>query len=173
MFCPKCGIENLADQKFCRGCGHALAAHRAALEGRYEEAVERVKSGATVLGISAAGLILISLMALGVWLSQNDAGAFFTLIPVLAFMIPATVIGIVRLTRAYRVLSHTDRSNKALQQPGMTTVHLTAGATTDSLAMPAPPASVTEHTTLNLESPEPNPDQTRTSGEVDSPSRAS
>lgn len=171
MFCPKCGIENLVDQKFCRGCGHALAGHRAALEGRFEDAVEKIQSGSTALGLSAAGVIIISLMCLGVWLGQNDAGVFFTLIPVLAFMIPATIIGIVRLTRAYRVLSHTDRSNKALQQPGMTPIHLAAGVTTDSLAMPQlPPDSVTEHTTLKLETPEALPDQTRTSREVDSPS---
>jgi hypothetical protein len=169
MFCPKCGIENLVDQKFCRRCGHALAGHRAALEGRFEDAVEKIQSGSTALGLSAAGVIIISLMCLGVWLGQNDAGVFFTLIPVLAFMIPATIIGLVRLTRAYRALSPPDRRNKALQ-PG-TTTHLAAGATTDSLAVSAlPPASVTEHTTLNLESPESTPDRARTSREVDSSS---
>lgn len=63
MFCPKCGIGNLVDQKFCRGCGHALAGHKVALEDNFEDAVERIKSGLTALGVSAVTLIVISLMA--------------------------------------------------------------------------------------------------------------
>ena len=172
MFCPKCGIENLVEQKFCRRCGHALAGHRAALEGKFEDAVEKIQSGSTVLGLSAVGVILIALMCLGVWLGQNDAGVFFTLIPVLAFMIPATIIGIVRLTRAYRALSAPHRRNKTLQ-PG-TTTQLAAGATTDSLAGSAlPPGSITEHTTHNLESLVPAPGEASNRREVDSTSSAS
>lgn len=175
MFCPKCGIGNLGDAKFCRACGHSLAGHRAALENNFEAAVERIKSGATALGLSAVGLILISLMALGVWLSQKDAGAFFTLIPVLAFTIPAAIIGIVRLTRAYRALSAADRGEqKSIAQSTTTAIHLPAGAATDPLAEVSPaPTSVTEHTTLNLESPLPAPDEERGSRQVDSPSSAS
>jgi hypothetical protein len=157
MFCPKCGIGNLVNQKFCRGCGHALAGHKVALENNFEDAVEKIKSGSTALGLSAVGLILISPMALGVWISQKDAGVFFTLVPVLAFVIPATLLGLVRLNRAYRALSAMDRGNrKAVEQSKTVAVHLAAGATTDPLAQAAQaPASVTEHTTLNLESPEP------------------
>lgn len=59
MYCPKCGIENLVSQKYCRGCGHALTGHRAALENNFEEAVERIKTGATALAAGAAGLIII------------------------------------------------------------------------------------------------------------------
>jgi hypothetical protein len=50
-------------------------------------------------------------------------------------------------------------------------VHLAAGATTDPLAQA--PASVTEHTTLNLESPEPASVEARHNRQVDSPSSAS
>ena len=175
MFCPKCGIENLVDAKFCRGCGHALAGHRAALESNFEDAVEKIKSGSTALGLSAAGLIIISLMALGVWISQKDAGVFFTLIPVLAFMIPAAILGLVRLSRAYRLLSLTDRGDaRAIAQSKTTAIHLATRATTDPLAMHAQaPGSVTEHTTLNLESPEPASDEGRCERQVDSPSSAS
>lgn len=49
------------DQKFCRGCGHARAGHRGALENNFEDVVDKIKSGATALGISAVGLIFISL----------------------------------------------------------------------------------------------------------------
>jgi hypothetical protein len=175
MFCPKCGIENLVEQKFCRACGHSLAGHRAALEGRFEDAVEKIKVGSTALGASTAGLIVISLMALGVWIFQNDAGAFFTLIPVLAFAIPATILGLVRLNRAYIALSANDRrAVKAVEQSKTTAIYLPAGATTDGLDEAArAPASVTEHTTLNLESSESSPNQARTNREVDSTSSAS
>lgn len=43
MFCPKCGIGNLVEQKFCRGCGHALAGHKIALENNFADAVEKFK----------------------------------------------------------------------------------------------------------------------------------
>ena len=173
MYCPKCGIENLVDQRFCRACGHSFAGHRASLEGRFEDALERIKSGSTLLGLSAVGLIVISLMALGVWLGQNDAGAFFTLLPVLAFIIPATIIGLVRLTRGFRALSPTGRNNNAIQ-PGTTTVHLAESAATDSLAVSeSPPASVTEHTTHNLEPLERASGEASNRRDVDSPSSAS
>jgi zinc ribbon protein len=175
MFCPKCGIGNLVDQKFCRGCGHALGGHKAALENNFEDTVETIKSGSTVLGASAAVLIIISLMDLAVWIFQNDAGVFFTLVPVLAFVIPVTILGLVRLNRAYRALSATNRGNlKAIEQSKTTAVHLTAAGATDPLAQPLrEPASVTEHTTLNLESPGPASGEARGSRQVDSPSSAS
>jgi hypothetical protein len=95
----------------------------------------------------------MSLMALGVWLTQKDAGVFATLIPVLAFAIPAAIVGFVRLTSAYKTLSAANRVNrKAIEKSKTTAVHLSEGATTDPLAQSAQtPASVTEHTTLNLE----------------------
>jgi hypothetical protein len=163
MFCPKCGIGNLIDQKFCRGCGHALAGHKAALENNFEDAVEKIKSGSTVLGISAVVLTVISLMALAVWIFQKDAGAFFILIPVLAFVIPATILGLVRLNRAYRALSTKDRGDsKVIAQSKTTAIQLAAGAITDQLAQAVQaPAPVTEHTTLNLELPEPASGETR------------
>lgn len=175
MFCPKCGIGNLVDQKFCRGCGHALAGHKVALENNFEDAVEKIKSGSWALGVGAVGLIVISLLALGVWISQKDAGAFFTLVPALAVAIPATILGLVRLNRAYRALSATDRGDrKAVEQFKTSAVHLAAAATTDPLAQAAQaPASVTEHTTLNLESPRPASGEARGSSQVDSPSSAS
>ena len=125
--------------------------------------MEKIKSGSTALGIGAVGLILISLMGLGVWITQKDAGVFFTLVPVLAFVIPAAILGLVRLNRAYRALSPSDGGNrKAVEQSKTAAVHLAAGATTDSLAQAEqPPAPVTEHTTLNLEFPEPASGETR------------
>jgi hypothetical protein len=150
------GIGNHVDQKFCRGCGHSLAGHKVALENNYEDAVEKIKSGLTALGVGAGTLIVMSLMALGVWLSQKDAGVFFTLFPALAIAIPGAILGLVRLNGAYRALSATDRGGrKAVEQSKTVAIHLAPGATTDPLVQSAQtPASVTEKTTLNLVSPE-------------------
>ena len=174
MFCPKCGIGNLVDQKFCRGCGHALAGHKVALENNFEDAVEKIKSGSTALAISAVLPIMISLMALGVWISQKDAGVFSTLIPALAFAIPAAVVGLVRLNRAYRALSSPARgAGKAVEQSKTVAVHLAAGATTDPLVQSVQaPASVTENTTIKLESPEPVLGERAANYQVDSPTSA-
>lgn len=161
MFCPKCGMENHVNQKYCRGCGHALAGHNVALENNFEDAVEKIKSGSTALGVSAVTVILISLMALGVWISQKDAGVFFTLFAALVIAIPGTIVGLVRLNRAYRTLSHTDRGNrKPIEQSEARAVHLPARATTDPLVRSTQaPASVTENTTLNLISPDVYPEE--------------
>lgn len=174
MFCPKCGIGNLGEQKFCRGCGHALAGHRAALENNFGDAIEKLKSGSALLGASAAVLMLISLMALGVWVFQKDAGAFFILIPVLAFAIPATILGLVWLNRAYRTLSAADRAKLKPAGEGNPSAINLAAATTDPLALSSQaPPSITEHTTLNLKSSEPAAGEARGSSQVDSPSSAS
>jgi len=175
MFCPKCAITNLDDAKFCRGCGHALAGHRAALESNFEDALEKIKSGSTALGISAIGLIIISLMALGVWTTQNDAGVFFTLIPVLVFVTPAAILGLVRLTRAFRMLNPPDRgTSKQIEKARTAAVHLGVVADTDPLAQTAQASvSVTEHTTLNLKSPGAGSDEAGVSRQVDSPSSRS
>lgn len=37
MFCPKCGKDNTADQRFCAGCGTNLEAISVALTGREED----------------------------------------------------------------------------------------------------------------------------------------
>jgi len=116
----------------------------------------------------------ISLMSLGVWLTQNDAGVFFTLFPVLAFVIPATIVGLVRLNRAYCVLSAPGSGKKTLQQSNKNAVQLSAASAADPLDRTTRvPASVTEHTTLNLESPGTASEETRTNRDVDSPSPAS
>lgn len=175
MFCPRCGIANLADQKFCRGCGHGLTGHRVALENNFNDLAGKVKDGATKLGLSAIGLIIITLMCLAVWLTQKDEGVFFTLIPMLAFTIPAAVIGLVQLNRVLRELSAPrGAERKAVELSDTVPIQWAAGAVTDPLSQSSKaPASVTEHTTLNLESPGPASGEPRAAREVDSPSSAS
>lgn len=38
MFCPKCGVQNIEDAKFCRGCGSDIALVPQALSGTLPEA---------------------------------------------------------------------------------------------------------------------------------------
>jgi len=158
MYCPKCGIANLVDQKFCRGCGHGLAGHRIAFESNFEKALKNVKDGSWILGVGAACLTAISLLALVVWISQKDAAAFYILVPVLLFTIPATILGLVWLNRAYRALRPKEFAKvNSLIESKTTAIQLTEVASTDPLDQISPArASVTEHTTVNLESPTPN-----------------
>ena len=37
MFCPKCGLQNAEEAKFCRGCGTDLSNVLAVVEGKLPE----------------------------------------------------------------------------------------------------------------------------------------
>ena len=156
MFCPKCGIGNHVDQKFCRGCGHALAGHKVAARKQLRRYGREDQERFDGIRSEHGTLIVMSLMTLGVCISQKDAGVFVTLFPALGIAIPGAILGLVRLNRAYRALSATDRGNrKAVEQSKAVAIHLAPGATTDPLVQSAQtPASVTEKTTLDLVSPE-------------------
>ena len=153
MFCPQCGIENRIDQRFCRGCGHELAGHRAALENSFEQTIEKIESGTTALFASSLVLGVLTLMALAVWLIGKDSGVFAILIPVLAIAIPAAIIGVLRLNSARRSLAGPDygKKKKKLVTQAITSNALSA-ASTDPLELPQhpTPVSVTENTTVNL-----------------------
>lgn len=152
MFCPKCGIENQIDQRFCRGCGHGLAGHRAALDINFEQTIEKIETGTIALFASSLILVVLSLLALAVWLLQKDSGAFAILIPALAIAIPAAIIGVMRLYSGHRTLAGPDRRKKKKLETQAINPNALSAAATDPLEWPQQPSpvSVTENTTLNL-----------------------
>lgn len=172
MFCPRCGAENNAEQKYCRQCGQLLAAARLALEGRVSEAAEllrkgesAVQGGVTTLGIFILIAIISALLtgptaSIFTEVSDVGGGKFYlinwvaNLILGLLFGLPGIVIGLTRLKRANRILQGqieppAGRSTQPqLQAPP-------AAMTDRSLAESPAPASVTEHTTYELTPPDP------------------
>lgn len=151
MFCPKCGANNLDAQRFCRGCGHGLVAHRLALEGKVEDAGAHVKGGSMLVSV---GLIIIGIVKLNLILNliftTSTWGVFFNLLLLLFVAVPLVAAGIARIGRAKRALGQNDagRDTAALKEdpPARLSAAPDTGAILD---LP----SVTEHTTFKLKEP--------------------
>jgi hypothetical protein len=155
MYCPKCGIENQLEQKYCRGCGHQLAGHRVVLEGNFEEAVANLKKGAA---ITAAGILVAGICKLNIllnWFAPNagNVGVVVNIIIALTIALPLLLVGIRRLVRAASLLSPKEKSKtQPLEESDVATIEMNTAPVAGAIA-PAP-VSVTEHTTLNLKEPE-------------------
>lgn len=151
MFCPKCGMQNLSEAQYCRGCGHALAAHRMALAGKVADATTHLRKGSEFVG---AGLLVLGIcklnLLLNYFLGGDKFGVIINLLILLLVAVPLIAFGIVRLTRAKRALgSQSPRDDTAMAEAD--TTQLAAAPTTGGIIeMP----SVTEHTTLELKQPE-------------------
>jgi hypothetical protein len=157
MFCPKCGTQNLVEQKYCRRCGHQLTGHRAALEGEYEDATANLKKGSAFvsIGLVVGGISKLNILANWFFASDNLAIIINTLIALL-ISVPLIIIGIIYISQARRVLNPKDQpgsesADLSTERP----IQLPTAPTTDrTISSPAIPASVTEHTTLDLKAPE-------------------
>ena len=162
MFCPQCGASNEREQKFCRQCGQALTAVRLATEGRVDEALEKLKKGADSLAGGAINLAIFSSFAFVVTLLATIFDAVQGPWPILNIIIglligiPLTVRGIVRLERARKILEAEDQKSRAASQlANRPKAELNEAPITAPTSVPrATPASVTEHTTYDLEPPE-------------------
>src|SRR5215216_6972035 len=106
MFCPKCGTQNLIEQRYCRGCGHQLAGHRAALEGDYEDATANLKKGSTFISLGFVVGAICKLNILANWFAGVDEfGIIINTLIALLVAVPLVLIGVIRLSQARRVLS--------------------------------------------------------------------
>ncbi len=161
MFCPQCGASNDRDQKFCRQCGQALTAVRLAIEGRVDEALEKLRKGEDSLASGAINLAIFSSIALVMSVVATFFNAFgsgpWPMINIaigLAIGLPLAIRGIRRLERARKILEAEDQKNRA-ELTDRAKVRLPEAPNTAPTALPrTTPASVTEHTTYELEPPE-------------------
>jgi hypothetical protein len=152
MFCPKCGAKNADEQSYCRGCGHGLASHRLAMEGKVEDAGTHIKSGSLFISI---GLIIIGIVKLNLILnfffSPSKFSIIFNTLLLLLVAVPIMIAGIVRLSRARRTLNPSPQDDAEVIT-ATEAMPLAAAPTTDHLI--ATP-SVTEETTRKLTAPAP------------------
>ena len=168
MYCPRCGVQNRLEQKFCRQCGLSLPGVRLALESRLEDATAKLKEGYDNLG-AAVGTLGFFLLAVFINFFLWDLGVIINL--VLGLLITGRWFrrGFKQLEQGRKMLDLKEAlarpaTNSAVQtnaQPALALAESTQAALppvpdTDPLAVtPAPVASVTEHTTLTLKQPEP------------------
>jgi hypothetical protein len=151
MFCPNCGTNNLLDQKYCRQCGHQLTGHRIALEGTFDESINRLKKGEDLIG---SGLIVMGICIINIiinwFLGADRLGILINVIIGLFIALPLMFMGLTRVDRARKLLDPAEQVKRQTLGPaGQTSIQPAPAAITDR-SIAAPPPSVTEETTLNL-----------------------
>ena len=158
MFCPHCGSNNNPDQKFCRQCGKALTAVRLAMEGRVDEALEKLKKGEDSLASGAINLAIFSSIAFLIMFVapyfdgfEGDRWPLINIVLGLAIGLPLIIRGVIRLERARKILEAEDQKSRPAAEPKALPE---APITAPTIAARTTPASVTEHTTYELEPPD-------------------
>lgn len=103
MFCPKCGVKNPDDGKFCRKCGTDLNLVSDAIEGKIDVKSGRKKQSRTKSWESAMGKLFMgfAFLAVSIILGLTDAAGgqnwwFWMLIPAFA-MIGTGVAQVIQL----------------------------------------------------------------------------
>jgi hypothetical protein len=152
MYCPKCGIENNLDQKYCRGCGQSLTSVRLALEGRVDEAINvlRKEQGLTryrLRMVISSLLILIAIATIFTagqfGISNVQSGAAILIITLILFLQLA-----LKTRRAARALD-LEKPSSLLAESGAPNVPSLESSSTQRLESQTH-SSVTEQSTLEL-----------------------
>jgi hypothetical protein len=150
MFCPKCGLGNADEAKFCRGCGADVSNVLAVVDGRPPN-VSAVDEKQIVLFSSGLRGLIIGIgliLAAGIGLAISVRLA---IVAIFAFAFASVFVGmgVSRLVQA-RALKKLREPNAAELPPGEPDyLHPQRSIyQTDDLA--TTPRSITEHTTTHL-----------------------
>jgi hypothetical protein len=156
MYCPRCNTENESGRGYCRRCGLPLGGVRLALEGQAEGALSKYRKGAGALAAGAVTSVACALIALLNSLLSSEPRNYGVLINLLVGLLVATpmiVAGLVRVSRAERLLGGKDLALPLVsEQAGELAPLPPAGREINPLAGSSPQRnSVAEQTTLELQ----------------------
>jgi len=159
MYCPKCGKENLEQQKFCTSCGLKLAGVSTAMANESQTSVERTVRTLPVGGkgwrdaliyafVLIASGTLISVLGNRVLgeKSLGDIGTMVSLVGVLVILLKGLLLVVQSNTPAARSSIPSDQELEVERQQD------DFQAAKGPALLSAEPPSITEHTTRQLES---------------------
>ena len=152
MFCPKCGLQNADETKFCRVCGADLSSVLAVIDGRplpapalSEKYIDLFGSGLRGLMIGA-GFFIVSGVSFAISIRLAVLGVFS-----LAFAFFFVGTGVSRLIQAKAVRALNKRDEPSAALPSVQTEYIQPSRSiyeTDDLA--AHSFSITDQTTRHL-----------------------
>lgn len=168
MFCPNCGVENLAHQAYCSRCGQSLSSLQLALDGRLDDIAARLKAsekmlniGNVMLGLFVLSGLLVIFVGLISWLATGKFSppieyiltilSMFSLGAVLGA--PFTLLGRIRLRGALREMEESSNAHRLMSDKAHKLREQIGVADTSSFETQMP-KSVTEETTAKLRTPE-------------------
>ncbi len=164
MFCPKCGIENPDNGKFCRRCGANLSSVMAVVEGTLvanEGALTAKQSPADLYSTGIRNIVLgFGFMGVGffLWTIPPQTGILWLLLMIPGFVLLAS--GIARVVKA-EALKKEAAPNQQKELPITQRIKELPPTQTDYIKPQSPtyktddpaaqPSSITENTTRHLE----------------------